>query len=384
MIDRNVGIATQIFAGNRLDRGTSELRKSPTFLADALRDADFCFAAGRRIALVPDGAGPASTARLAWSTRAGLKEHGLSIEGDTCVVRRPGDAEVSDGRQKVDSLPVYVLGTAAGDQGARWKCVVDVAALAAPAAATAGSAGVPRVLGMQLEDMRAAMPLLAAEELAVAGHAVALATWHLNHQFCNMCGSPTAPVEGGAKRQCTAVPRHRLYPRTDPVVIALVESRDGSAALLGRGRGMRGAMYTCLSGFVEQGESLEEAIVREVREEAGVQVGSVDVVGSQPWPIGRGGSYELMIGAIAKATSDDLSVNLEEMEDCRWMSRADLAQAFQASAQLQHKPGQDPFLGSTVVASDGLQFCIPPSLAIAHHLIKLWVTQDVPWFPAKL
>lgn len=187
------------------------------------------------------------------------------------------------------------------------------------------------------------------------------------HRFCPKCGSSTEPVSYGTRRQCTADKAHKQYPRTDPVVIMLVESADGQRALLGRSKKIRMHMQTCLSGFVDQCESIEEvclspswgalhaesssnvqhirpsalsvgacatnkasgrramngcvsvrsvcaqAVRREVREEVGIEVGAVSIVGSQPWPIGRGGSCELMIGAVATACSEEIALNTDEV-----------------------------------------------------------------------
>ncbi|CAL5218535.1 g224 [Coccomyxa viridis] len=233
----------------------------------------------------------------------------------------------------------------------------------------------------ELADLRSLMPELSMEELAVAGHAVALSNWHRSHVFCGKCGSQTLSIEVGGKRQCTADPAHREYPRTDPVAIMLVESVDGKHALLGRPRSLkrRGPVLTCLSGFIEQGESIEEAVAREVREEAGVEVKNVHILGSQPWPIGRGGSCELMIGCIAQAKNDTVHMDDTEMEEVRWVSRADVAKALDRSSSKDN-----PLTGGSGEQHEDLDFFIPPPWAIAHHLIKIWAGQPSAWFSAKL
>ncbi|KAL4437161.1 hypothetical protein ABPG75_004300, partial [Micractinium tetrahymenae] len=101
-------------------------------------------------------------------------------------------------------------------------------------------------------DLRSLMPVLPPGELAVAGHAMALSQWRQAHLFCGRCGAPTVLVDGGSRRQCTREAVHRAYPRTDPVCIMLVESPDGSRALLARSKAMRPGMLTCLSGFCNQ------------------------------------------------------------------------------------------------------------------------------------
>ncbi|GAB4818050.1 hypothetical protein N2152v2_005096 [Parachlorella kessleri] len=264
------------------------------------------------------------------------------------------------------AIPIYLLGK---DATGACKLAADVSKV--PQAALE-----ERQLGFK--ELRSLMALLDPGQLAVAGHAVALSSWHQAHQFCSRCGAPTSPVEGGGRRQCTAHKEHRAYPRTDPVVIMLVESPDGRRALLGKYKRMQGPMYTALAGFIDQGESVEEAVTREVREESGVEVTQVDILGSQPWPIGRGGSCELMIGCIAKAHSEDLSVDYNEMEDIQWMDRSDVL----AAVEVADRPS-NPYGGGKGDLDGGQtspRFWIPPSFAIAHHLIKAWAQHGASWF----
>ncbi|GFH19745.1 nudix hydrolase domain-containing protein [Haematococcus lacustris] len=134
---------------------------------------------------------------------------------------------------------------------------------------------------------------------------------------------------------------HRLPLYLLGKVIMLVESPDGQRALLGRSAKFTPGMYTCLSGFIDQCESIEEAVRREVREEARVAVSEVQIVGTQPWPIGRYGSSELMLGCVAKARSYEILVNPSEMEDVQWFERAELRAAvelYQTAAGLLHLP----------------------------------------------
>jgi NAD+ diphosphatase len=149
----------------------------------------------------------------------------------------------------------------------------------------------------------------------------------------------------------------------------LIESPDGQKALLGRSKKLPPNILTCLAGFVDQAESVEEAVARECKEEAGVSVNMVHIVGSQPWPIGRAGSCELMLGCVGRAVSEELKVNPEEMDECRWVTRKELAQAIQRSKTI-------PFLMSGS-ASLG-EFSVPPSWAIAHHLMLHWLNETSP------
>lgn len=212
------------------------------------------------------------------------------------------------------------------------------------------------------------------KDLALAGHAVALSQWHQSHKFCPQCGSPTVPVASGARRQCTSQ-QHQLYPRTDPVIIALIESPDGQRALLGRSKNLPRGMLTCLSGFVDQAESIEEAVAREVKEEAGVDIDVTDVsiIGSQPWPIGRGMSCELMIGCMGRAKSEELNVDYEEMDEVRWVDRQSLKRALDVAKVHYGKSGGRSSSPLRDQAIDSNVFNVPPPFAIAHHLLALWV-----------
>lgn len=205
-------------------------------------------------------------------------------------------------------------------------------------------------------------------EVAIAGQAVALLQWHRCHMYCPTCGAPTVSANGGKKRLCTGNDGHRLYPRTDPVVIMLVESFDGTKVLLGRSKKMPPGMMTCLSGFVDQGESISDAVKREVKEEAGIDVDDVVVVGSQPWPLGRGGSHELMIGCVAKAINDkEITIDPVEMDVCTWVDVPTLQQAVRVH---HHHHRAAP---NNAAPTSTHHPMIPPPLAIAHQLIVHWL-----------
>jgi len=150
-----------------------------------------------------------------------------------------------------------------------------------------------------------------------------------------------------------------------------VSSPDHRRCLLGRNRGFPAGIYTALSGFVEQGESIEEGAAREVMEEAGVEVGSdLRVHSSQPWPIGRGSACQLMIGLLGTALTDDINFNRQEMDDVRWFSHSEIGELIRAKeAEVAGQPAAvtcDSEAGSAPLIS------IPPPFAIAFHLIKAW------------
>ena len=196
----------------------------------------------------------------------------------------------------------------------------------------------------------AAMSSLAPDELAIYGTARSLVDWHARHRYCARCGNPTVLAKGGWQRSCNnEVCKGEHFPRVDPVTIMLVE-HDGNL-LLGRQPRFPPKRLSTLAGFVEPGESIEEAVAREVMEEAGVAVRDVSYVGSQPWPF----PSSLMIGCHAHALSAELTVDHTELEEADWFTRAEVAAAMAGD-------------------EDG-RFIAPPPQAIAHHLIKWWLNQ---------
>jgi NAD+ diphosphatase len=193
-----------------------------------------------------------------------------------------------------------------------------------------------------------AMQLLSPADLALYGGARSLVDWHARHRFCARCGSPTRLAKGGWERDCpTCSAQH--FPRTDPVTIMLVEHEG--RLLLGRQPRFPPRMYSALAGFVEPGESIEEAVAREVLEEAGVRVRDVSYVASQPWPF----PSQLMIGCHSHADDPAITVDTTELEEARWFTRAELEEARAAGS----------------AGSANLIF--PRSVAIAHHLVAWWL-----------
>jgi len=211
--------------------------------------------------------------------------------------------------------------------------------LFAPLPRIDGPSGNPRLLW----SLIAALP---PEEAALWGAARSLIGWHNRTRFCGTCGSVTEPFRAGWGRRCTGCGADH-FPRVDPVVIMLAEHRD--RILLGRQPSFPPGRYSALAGFVEPGESIEEAVARELFEEAGVRAGAVHYVASQPWPF----PGSLMIACIAEAEGDALTLDTKELEDAIWVSRAEAAAAMAGEA--------------------GAPFIAPPRFAIAHTLLERWL-----------
>ena len=203
-----------------------------------------------------------------------------------------------------------------------------------------GVGEVPRRLGARPVTIRDVGATLSDRDAGLYATAVALANWHTNHQRCPRCGEPTEPINGGWVRRCAADGSEH-FPRTDPAVIVLVHD-GGDRCLLGRQPIWPPGRYSTLAGFVEPGESLEQAVAREIEEESGAIVDDIVYRGSQPWPF----PASLMLGFEARAIGGEVGVGDDELEDVQWFSRDDLR-------------GGEPLL--------------PPSASIAHWLITGWL-----------
>jgi NAD+ diphosphatase len=161
--------------------------------------------------------------------------------------------------------------------------------------------------------------VLPPDEANLLAHARALVLWHASQVFCGICGTSARPGAGGNSRVCTNSECGReIFPRVDPAIIVLVS--DGRRCLLGRQENWPQDIYSTIAGFVEPGESLEDAVRREVYEETNIRVGRVTYHSSQPWPF----PSSLMLGFVAEATSEDIALNDGELEDARWFTRGDL------------------------------------------------------------
>ncbi|MFN3643342.1 MAG: NAD(+) diphosphatase [Gemmobacter sp.] len=173
--------------------------------------------------------------------------------------------------------------------------------------------------GQRFAELRGAMARLSPLEAELAATARGLIEWHRTHGFCARCGAPSLPDHAGWQRRCPACGAHH-FPRTDPVVIMLI--RRGNRVLVGRSPGWPEGMYSLLAGFVEPGETIEAAVRREVWEEAGVRVGAVRYLASQPWPF----PASLMLGCEGQAESEEIAIDPGEIEDAIWLSREQMVE----------------------------------------------------------
>jgi len=217
----------------------------------------------------------------------------------------------------------------------------DISALADPLAAALAGLG-------HFRDARSAAALLPPHHVAIMGQAKALIDWHNRHRFCAQCGAATSSADGGYRRVCPSCNAEH-FPRTDPAVIMLVTA--GDRCLLGRNKRFAGGHYSTLAGFVEPGETIEEAVTREVFEEVGLQVSEVRYYATQPWPF----PSNLMIGCFAEADTHDISVDGNEILTARWFDRGTVRQ---------------------LLSGNSNEVSLPRREAIAFHLIRTWAEQE--------
>ena len=303
---------THIFAGNPLDRGEVERRDEEWLQAQA--------------------SDPTSRMLPMWQLNVPVSsDHGLVWM----------NAEELRGL-KVEAERIF-LGTLGGVS----HFVVDVSAV---------ERGDIERNGLTFEDARTTAEYMSGTDSGMVAQARSQLSWHSRHGFCAVCGQPTHIARGGQVRRCKTREDGGCgtehYPRTDPVVITVVH--DGERCLLGQSRGRLVAMrrYSALAGFMDQGESIEEAVAREVMEEAGIQVGTVRYHSSQPWPF----PSSLMIGCHADAATKDIHFDDEEMADVQWFSREEVRLALEERSEI---------------------LAVPGPTAIAHHLIRAWANGEV-------
>jgi NAD+ diphosphatase len=275
-----VSFRQQLFAGPFIER-RAELRDDPQWLSAARADPEtrYVLAAGAaQLVIVP------------------------SVD---IALLRNGDALVAG----ADESSFTLLGWF---RGAR-TLLVEISPDVMPA-------GVALPEATELRELRPLAPLLQADAAALLAYARALVLWRSRHRFCGVCGAPNQRARAGHVMRCSSCATE-TFPRLDPAIIVLVADATGERALLGRQASWPAGRYSTIAGFVEPGESLEDAVLREVEEETGVQVGDVEYVASQPWPF----PSSLMLGFRAVARTQEISLRDGELEDARWFTRADVA-----------------------------------------------------------
>jgi NAD+ diphosphatase len=312
---------THIFSGNPLDRADA-LRRNPAWIAAATADPAGLYLLFANLQVAVRGQ---RQLQLAWLSR-----------------------------QQVSSLltvcpPPVLLGLASERPHFALDVTTHTAALDLAAAGDSDAS-------LRFEDCRIAAMSLPAADTGIVAQARSQVDWHRRHQFCSVCGEPTRPAKGGYVRSCANCAAEH-FPRTDPVAIMLIV--DGEHCLLGQSAGRLASTrtFSALAGFIDQGESIEEAVRREVKEEAGIEVGAVRYHSSQPWPF----PSSLMIGCHGQALSRDIQMDTEEMTAVEWFHRDQVKAAFYRT---------------TTAADTDLR--LPGSIAIAHHLIRAWLEDELP------
>ena len=298
-----------VYAGNPLDRGERE-RRDEKWISEKAQDPTSKFLPFRDLnVLIPEG----SLHGLGWLDLDALR------------------------RLEVDTAPIF-LGSL--EEVAHFAIDVSKCDSAVRELAEGGS--------WRFEDARTAAEWLSGSDSGIVAQARAQISWHNRHGFCSVCGHETSVRRGGQVRHCSQCDTEH-FPRTDPVIIMVVS--DGDRCLLGQSRGRLRRMntYSALAGFMDQGESIEEAVAREVMEEAGIRIGNIRYHSSQPWPF----PSSLMIGCHADAVTTDIAMDTEEMTDVRWFPREEVLLALEGRSDV---------------------LMVPRPIAIAHHLIKAWAT----------
>ena len=304
-----VSLVQQLFAGSFLER-RAELRDDPEWLASARADA------GTRYVLA---CGVYQLVRVP-SVDIAL------LDNADALVRQAGDATFT------------LLGWFRGARTVLVEYQADSIAASGP----------PLPESTEFRELRPLAPLLPADAASLLAYARALVLWRARHRFCGVCGAANATARAGHVMRCTNRDcANETFPRLDPAIIVLVTDPSRDRALLGRQASWPAGRYSTIAGFVEPGESLEDAVLREIDEETGVLAGDVRYIASQPWPF----PSSLMLGFQAVARTEAISLRDGELEDARWFSRAEIAAGHPA---------------------------LPPTGSISARLINQWLGERGP------
>jgi NAD+ diphosphatase len=299
-----------VFAGNPLDRASYQ-RSQTEWVARKIAD-------------------PESLAMVLWNGKP-MVENKNGGGSQIAYVRASMAEELSDGGERLLFMGL-------------WK---ETAVFALDMEGQTDPADGP-LQGMgRFEDLRAIALDLPAGDAAMSATAKAMFEWRRRHRYCSNCGQPSTPADGGWRRLCAAC-KTEHFPRTDPVVIMLVIR--GERCLLGRQAVWPKGMFSALAGFLEPGESIEEACAREVMEEAGLKTERVRYHSTQPWPY----PSSLMIGLMAEVEEGEATPDQTELEEVRWFTRAEARELIGAALPGARSPG---------------------SMAIAYQLIKAWAEE---------
>jgi NAD+ diphosphatase len=223
------------------------------------------------------------------------------------------------------------------------------------------------------QKLREVTPNLTVTDVSIQALAKALVYWHTTHIYCGKCGNANRSVYAGHARRCTEC-RNMSFPRTDPAVIMLVEHMfpDGIArCLLGRQASWKAGIYSTLAGFVDPGETLEEAVIREVLEETAVDVENPQYITSQPWPF----PASVMLGFTAVATSTSIDISEDDLEDCQWFSREQLAKFYVGA----HAPNKTGNITETTLDNneEKHEYRISSGNSISSYLITAWKNREI-------
>lgn len=311
-MSNNLSRMTHVYAGNPLNRGDHERRDEEWLDVNSRASTSQFLPLWENTVMIPIGSEPG----LGWLNGDDIQRLGIEVEGVFLGLRNGTPHFVVD-ITKNESAVKFLK------ESGEWT----------------------------FEDTRAVTGFINGEDSGIVAQARAQINWHHRHGFCSVCGYPTYMKKGGHMRLCENC-NTQHFPRTDPVVITAVS--DGDRLLLGQSKGRLQAMnrYSVLAGFMDQGESIEEAVQREIMEESGIQVSNVRYHSSQPWPF----PSTLMIGCHADATTTEITMDEGEMADVQWFTRKDVLSG---------------------LAGTNENLALPGSIAIAHHLITAWANNDV-------